>query len=44
MHIEVILTWNVLEFVKGKSKGTNPAIMGNPINIYAVDGSKNNQS
>src|SRR6218665_3303347 len=32
----------VMEFVKGKPKGTNPAIMGNPINMYAVNGSKNN--
>jgi len=30
----------VMGFVKGKPKGTNPAIMGNPINIYAVNGSK----
>ena len=33
-----------MEFVKGKPKGTNPAIMGNPIDMYAVNGSKNNQS
>jgi len=26
----------VMEFVKGKPKGTNPAIMGNPIDMYAV--------
>ena len=32
-----------MEFVKGKPKGTNPAIMGNPIDMYAVNGSKNNQ-
>jgi len=25
---------------KGQPKGTNPAIMGNPINMYAVNGSK----
>ena len=30
----------VMEFVKGKPKGTNPAIMGNPIDMYAVNGSK----
>src|SRR6218665_2233271 len=30
----------VMEFVKGKSKGTNPAIMGNPIDMYAVNGIK----
>jgi len=30
----------VIEFVKGKPKGTNPAIMGNPIDMYAVNGSK----
>src|SRR6218665_2345691 len=30
----------VMEFVKGKPKGTNPAIMGNPIYIFAVNGSK----
>jgi len=30
----------VMEFVKGKPKGTNPAIMGNPINMYAVNGNK----
>src|SRR6218665_254336 len=30
----------VMEFVKGKPKGTNPAIMGNPIDIFAVNGSK----
>jgi len=30
----------VMEFVKGKLKGTNPAIMGNPIDMYAVNGSK----
>ena len=29
-----------MEFVKGKPKGTNPAIMGNPIDMYAVNGSK----
>ena len=34
----------VMEFVKGKPKGTNPAIMGNPIDMYAVNGSKKNQS
>jgi len=27
-----------MEFVKGKPKGTNPAIMGNPIDMYAVNG------
>src|SRR6218665_1709726 len=30
----------VMEFVKGKPKGTNPTIMGNPIDICAVNGSK----
>ena len=30
----------VMEFVKGKPKGTNPAIMGNPIDMCAVNGSK----
>ena len=30
----------VMEFVKGKPKGTNPAIMGNPIDMYAANGSK----
>jgi len=39
-NTEVVLTWKVLEFVKGKPKVTNPAIMGNPINMYAVKGSK----
>ena len=29
-----------MEFVKGKPKGTNPAIMGDPIDMYAVNGSK----
>ena len=29
-----------MEFVKGKPKGTNPAIMGNPTDICAVNGSK----
>ena len=29
-----------MEFVKGKPKGTNPANMGNPIDICAVNGSK----
>ena len=29
-----------MEFVKGKPKGTNPAIMGNPIDICAVNASK----
>ena len=29
-----------MEFVKDKPKGTNPAIMGNPIDICAVNGSK----
>jgi len=27
VNAEVVLTWNVMEFVMGKSKGTNPAIM-----------------
>jgi len=40
VYTEAILTWNVLEFVKDKTNGTNPAIMGNPINMYAVNGSK----
>ena len=30
----------VMEFVKSKPRGTNPAIMGNPIDMYAVNGSK----
>ena len=30
----------VMEFVNGKPKGTNPAIMGNPIDMYAANGSK----
>ena len=30
----------VMEFVKGKPKGTNSAIMGNPIDMFAVNGSK----
>jgi len=34
----------VMEFVKGKSKGTNPAIMGNPIDMRAVNAANNNQS
>ena len=29
-----------MEFVKGKPKETNPAIMGNPIDMYAANGSK----
>ena len=29
-----------MEFVKGKPKGTNPAVMGNPIDMYAANGSK----
>ena len=29
-----------MEFVKGKPKGTNPAIMGYRIDMYAVNGSK----
>jgi len=40
VYTKVILRWKVLEFVKGKPKGTNLAIMGNPINMYAVNGSK----
>ena len=32
VYTEVILTWEVSEFVN--QKGTNPAIMGNPINMY----------
>ena len=31
-----------MEFVKGKPKGTNPAVMGKPINMCAVNSSKNN--
>src|SRR6218665_723892 len=27
-----------MEFVKGRPKGTNPAIMGNPIDMYAANG------
>src|SRR6218665_34625 len=30
----------VMEFVKDKPKGTNPAIIGNPIAMSAVNGSK----
>ena len=30
----------VMEFVKGTPKGTNPTIMGNPIDMCAVNGSK----
>jgi len=30
----------VMEFIKGKPKGTNPTIMGNPIDMCAVNGSK----
>ena len=33
-----------MEFVKGKPKGTNPAIMGNPINMYAVSMAAKKQS
>jgi len=40
VYTEDILTWKELEFVKGKPKGTNPAIMGNPINMYALNGCK----
>src|SRR6218665_3750058 len=29
-----------VEFVKGKPKGTNPAIVGDAIDMYAVNGSK----
>ena len=29
-----------MEFLKGTPKGTNPAIMGNPIDMYAVNDSK----
>ena len=29
-----------MEFIKGKPKWTNPAIMGNPIDMYAANGSK----
>jgi len=29
-----------LEFLKGKPNGTNPAIMGNPTNMYAINGCK----
>ena len=29
-----------MEIVKGKPKGTNPPIMGNPIDMCAVNGSK----
>ena len=29
-----------MEFVTGKPKGINSAIMGNPIDMYAVNGSK----
>ena len=32
-----------MEFLKGKPKGTNPDIMGNPINMYGVNDSTNNQ-
>ena len=44
VYTEVILTWRVQEFVKGKPKWKNPAIMGNPINMNGVNKSKNNQS
>ena len=30
----------VIEFVKGKPKGTNPAIIGNPIDMFTVNNSK----
>jgi len=30
----------VMEFVKGKPKGTNPAIMGNQLDMCSVNGSK----
>jgi len=33
-----------MEFVKGKPKGTNSAIINNPIDMRAVNGSKSNQS
>jgi len=33
-----------MEFVKGKPKWTNLAIMGNLIDMCAVNGSKSNQS
>jgi len=33
-----------MEFVKGKPKGTNPAIMGNSIDMYAVNGNKKQSS
>ena len=36
VYTEDILTRKQLEFVKGKPKGTNPAIMCNPINVYAA--------
>jgi len=37
VYTEGILTWKALEFVKGKPKGTNSAITGDPINTYAVN-------
>jgi len=40
VYTDIILPWKVLEFINGKLKGTNPAIMGNPINMYAVNGRK----
>src|SRR6218665_1169927 len=40
VYTEVTLTWKELKFLKEKPKGTNPAIMGNPINMYAVNGGK----
>jgi len=39
VYTEVTLTWKVLEFVYGKPTWTNPAIMGNPINVFAVNDS-----
>ena len=42
VYTEDILTWKELEFIKGKPKETKPAIMGNPINMYALNGCKNN--
>src|SRR6218665_14745 len=35
-----LINKKIMEFAKGKPKGTNPAIMGNPIDMHAVNGSK----
>jgi len=38
VYTKDIINKKVMKFVKGKPKGTNPAIMGNP--MCAVNGSK----